>query len=300
MGVSGRMSAVGLMRRELRLPEPVAAGGAVLEARGVTVAYGGHPVVDDVDLTVRAGDIVALVGPNGAGKSTLLGVLAGDLTPDRGTVTVDGAPIASWRPNELAIRRGVLLQRVALSFPFTVTQVVRMGRAPWSSTTAEDWDDAVVAAAMVETDVRALADRVFTSLSGGEQARAALARVLAQEASVLLLDEPTASLDIRHQEQVLRVARSRADRGDAIVVVLHDLDIAAAHADVVVVLSNGRVRAQGRPDEVCTTELLSDVYEHPVEVLRHPRTGGLVILPWRDTRVATDPSHLDRIREEQP
>jgi iron complex transport system ATP-binding protein len=292
------VSTTGLLRRELRLPEPVTVGTVVLEAHGVTVAYGGRPVVDDVDLSVRSGEIVALVGPNGAGKSTLLGVLAGDLAPDRGSVTVDRAPISSWRPNELAIRRGVLLQRVALSFPFTVTQVVRMGRAPWGGTTAEDWDDAVVAAAMVETDVRELADRVFTSLSGGEQARAALARVLAQEASILLLDEPTASLDIRHQEQVLRVARSRADRGDAVVVVLHDLDIAAAHADVVVVLADGRIRAQGPPDEVCTAELLSDVYEHPIEVLRHPRTGGLVILPWRESRVAASDRYLDLSREE--
>jgi iron complex transport system ATP-binding protein len=243
-----------------------------------------------------------LVGPNGAGKSTLLAALAGDLDPDQGAVVIDGAPVGSWRANELAIRRGVLLQRVALSFPFTVTQVVRMGRAPWSGTTAEDWDDAVVAQAMVETDVRHLADRVFTTLSGGEQARVALARVLAQEARILLLDEPTASLDVRHQEQVLGIARSRADRGDAVVVVLHDLDIAAAHADVVVVLSDGRIRAQGPPDVVCTSELLTEVYEHPIEVLRHPRTGGLVIVPWRDERMAARRSdhHTDFSREEHP
>jgi iron complex transport system ATP-binding protein len=288
---------ISVLHKELRLPEPVAPGTVVLEARGVTMAYGGHRVLDGVDLDVRAGEIVALVGPNGAGKSTLLAALAGDLVPDAGAVTIDGAPIASWRPNELAIRRGVLLQRVALSFPFTVTQVVRMGRAPWGGTTAEDWDDAVVAAAMVETDVRDLADRVFTSLSGGEQARAALARVLAQEASILLLDEPTASLDIRHQEQVLGVARSRADRGDAVVVVLHDLDLAAAHADVVVVLAHGRVRALGAPGDVCTSALLSDVYEHPIEVLRHPRTGGLVVLPWRESRAPGSDAPRD-FREE--
>lgn len=297
------MNGAGLLHRDLRLPEPVPQGATVLEATGVTVSYGPRRVVDEVDLAVHAGEIVALVGPNGAGKSTLLAVLAGDLEPERGSVSVDGAPVGSWRPNELAIRRGVLLQHVALSFPFTVTQVVRMGRAPWGGTTAEDWDDAIVAQAMVETDVRDLADRVFTTLSGGEQARVALARVLAQEARILLLDEPTASLDVRHQEQVLGIARSRADRGDAIVVVLHDLDIAAAHADVVVVLSDGRIRAQGPPDLVCTSELLSDVYEHPIEVLRHPRTGGLVIVPWRDERTGDDrrlADHIELSREEHP
>jgi len=284
------MSAAGLrtgvLHRDLRLPEPVPSGAVVLAARGVTVAYGGTPVVAEVDLDVRAGEILAIVGPNGAGKSTLLAVLAGDQHPDAGTVTVDGQHVGHWNANELAIRRAVLLQHVGLSFPFTVTQVVRMGRAPWGGTTAEDWDDAVVAQAMVETDVRVFADRAYTSLSGGEQARAALARVLAQESRVLLLDEPTAALDIRHQEQVLRIARGRAERGDAVVVVMHALDVAAAHADVVALLDRGRLRAHGRPDDVLTAELLSEVYEHPIEIIRHPRTGAVVILPWRDARHA--------------
>jgi iron complex transport system ATP-binding protein len=148
--------------------------------------------------------------------------------------------------------------------------------------------------------VRVLSNRVFTSLSGGEQARAALARVLAQEACVLLLDEPTAALDIRHQEQVLRVARGRADRGDAVVVVMHDLDIAAAHADVVVVLAGGRIRAQGPPAAVCTERLLSDVYDYPIEVLRHPRTGGPVIVPRRERRDGPIGTSIDLSSEDRP
>lgn len=293
-----------LWRRELRVPARSLDGTVVIEARGVSLAYGDVTVLRDVDLAVRAGEVLALVGPNGAGKSSLLGVLAGDQAPGAGTVAVDGVPLSAWSPDELAVRRGVLLQHVEVSFPFTVTQVVRMGRAPWAGTAAEDWDDEVIAGALVETDIAPFAGRVYTSLSGGERSRAALARVLAQEPTALLLDEPTASLDIGHQELVLGLMRERAVRGDAVVVVLHDLGLAAAYADTVVVMSAGQIAAAGPPVEVLTPELLSDVYQHPIEVIRHPRTGALVILPRRDTGPADHPrgngrtaaEHLPRSR----
>ena len=242
------------------------------------------PVLDGVDVEVRAGEVLALVGPNGAGKSTLLSVLAGDLTPTRGTVTIDGAPLSEWSTVELAMRRAVLLQQVGLSFPFTVVQSVRMGRAPWAGLDAEDLDDEVVYDALVDTDVLQFAERVFMSLSGGERARAALARVLAQQSPVLLLDEPTAALDIRHQEQVLDLARRQAERGDAVVVVLHDLGLAAAHADRVMVLSRGRVAAVGAPEAVMTEELLGRVYECDVDIITNPRSGELLIVPRRGSR----------------
>ncbi len=276
------MSAVLPWRRGARLPEPSSRGDVVLTARGVSVAIDARPILTDVDLSVRAGQVVALVGPNGAGKSTLLGVLAGDRNPDAGAVTLDGHPLVEWNGRERALRRGVLLQQVTLTFPFTVLQVVQMGRSPWLGTELEDDDEAAVAAAMTDTDTAEFALRLFNSLSGGERARAALARVLAQRAGALLLDEPTAALDIAHQEQVLTLARLRAAQGDAVVVVMHDLGLAAAYADEVVVLSHGRVRAAGAPREVFTAELLSEVYDHPIEVLAHPRTGGLLVLPWRD------------------
>lgn len=283
----------GLVRRELRIPDLVASGTVVIEARGVSVRYGLHHVLDRVDVAVRAGEVLALVGPNGAGKSTLLGVLAGDRAPDAGEVHVDGRPHGSWAPNELAIRRGVLLQQVDVSFPFTVTEIVRMGRAPWAGTPAEDWDDDVVADALADIDVAAFAGRVYTTLSGGERARAALARVLAQEPAALLLDEPTASLDIRHQELVLDLARRRAARGDAVVVVLHDLGLAAAYADVVTVVDAGRVAAAGPPAEVFTSDLLSAVYRHPIDVIPHPHTGAPVILPRRTHATeAVPPRHI--------
>lgn len=156
-----------------------------------------------------------------------------------------------------------------------------MGRAPWVRTPMEEDDDAAVEAAMQLTDTVHLAERVYRSLSGGEQARVSLARVLAQSAGVLLLDEPTAALDLHHQELVLDLARRRAHAGDAVVVVLHDLNLAAGYADRVAVLDRGRIAASGPPGEVLQPELLSRVYQHAVEVLPHPRTGAPIILARR-------------------
>lgn len=256
----------------------------VVEARGVTVRYGARAVLDHVDLTVHAGELVALVGPNGAGKSTLLAALSGDLRSDEGHVLLDGRDLRTWSLGDLSRRRAVLLQEQRVSFPFRVEDVVRMGRAPWVGTPREDADDAVVDRALREADVTALADRRFGTLSGGEKARTGFARALAQEPGLLLLDEPTAALDIRHQEAVLARARELADDGLCVVVVLHDLSLAAAWADRVVVLHDGRVRADGRPGDVLTADLLGEVYGHPVEVLIRPGTDELVVLPVRAGR----------------
>ncbi|WP_053207837.1 heme ABC transporter ATP-binding protein [Jiangella muralis] len=269
------------VRRGHRLPATPVAGSIASEAAGVSVTLGGARVLDDVSVEARAGEVLALVGPNGAGKSTLLSALTGDVAVSAGTVTLDGATLTAWSATEAAMRRAVLLQQVRLSFPFTVAEVVEMGRAPWAGTPLEDGDDEAVRSALAEADVASFAGRRFTSLSGGEQARVALARVLAQRTGVLLLDEPTAALDLRHQELVLGVARTRAAAGVAVVVVLHDLNLAAAHADRVAVLAGGRLVATGSPREVLGGALLTDVYEHDVEVIAHPRTGAPVILPRR-------------------
>ncbi|WP_406336258.1 ATP-binding cassette domain-containing protein [Streptomyces sp. NBC_00203] len=191
-------------------------------------------------------------------------------------------PAADWTAPELALRRAVLSPSATLSFPFTVEEVVRMGRAPWAGTGGED-DDAAVAQAMAATEVTGFAARPFSALSGGERARVALARVLAQRAPLLLLDEPTAALDLRHQELVLRVCRERARAGDAVVVVLHDLGLASAYARRVAILCAGRVAADGPPGDVLTGDLLSDVYRQSVEVFPHPRTGAALITPKRDS-----------------
>jgi iron complex transport system ATP-binding protein len=251
------------------------------ELSAVTVARGGRTVLSEVSLGLDAGEVVAVVGPNGAGKSTLVSVLAGDLAPASGVATVDGRPVGQWRPKELALRRSVLPQHTAVAFPFTVAQVVAMGRAPWARTSSADEDADAIAEAMSVTEVTGFADRTFGTLSGGERARVALARVLAQRTPVLLLDEPTAALDLRHQDLVLSVATARAAAGCGVLAVLHDLNLAAAYADRVAVVAGGRLRACGPPTEVLTAGLLTEVYHREVEVMAHPRTGSPLVLPVR-------------------
>ncbi|MFB7558035.1 heme ABC transporter ATP-binding protein [Streptomyces brevispora] len=267
--------------RDRPLPAPVASGAPVAEVLGLRVRLGGRQVLDSIEMTVHAGEVLALVGPNGAGKSTLLAALAADLPAESGAVRIDGRPVTDWSAPELALRRAVLPQSAALSFPFPVEDVVRMGRAPWAGTEREEEDDPAVRAAMAATEVTEFAARPFSALSGGERARVALARVLAQRAPLLLLDEPTAALDLRHQELVLRICRERAAAGDAVVVVLHDLGLAAAYADRAAVLHGGRIAVAGPPAEVFTSVLLGEVYRQPVEVFPHPRTGVPLVVPER-------------------
>ncbi|WP_246843384.1 heme ABC transporter ATP-binding protein [Allokutzneria sp. NRRL B-24872] len=251
-----------------------------MKVEDLRVTIAGKSIVDGVDLVARQGELLALVGPNGAGKSTLLAAIAGDL-PHQGSVLIDGREPSSYRAVELARLRSVLPQHTTLSFPFRVRDIVEMGRAPWAGTPEEKHDEEVVRDSMERAGVVEFADRRFPSLSGGERARVSLARVLAQRTPLLLLDEPTAALDLKHQELVLAVARRRAAEGCAVVVVLHDLGLAAAHADQAVVLRGGRVAASGSPVEVFTPELLSEVYEHPVDVIPHPETGVPLVVPAR-------------------
>lgn len=241
----------------------------------------GVTLVEDIDMDVRYGEVLALVGPNGAGKSTLLGLLAGDLAPTTGLVSLDDRALGDWSPRELARARAVLLQANQVAFSFTAQHVIEMGRAPWIGTDRSDDDLRAIDDAIAATDVRHLTSRAFPTLSGGEKARVSLARVLAQDARIVLLDEPTAALDLRHQEDVLRIARGLATEGRAVIVVLHDLSLAAAYADEVAILAGGRLVAHGSPDEVLTAERVEDVYDTPVRVFRDEDTGRPIIIPRR-------------------
>jgi iron complex transport system ATP-binding protein len=255
---------------------------AALDARGVSVEIDGRQILVDASIQVFPGEIVALIGPNGAGKSTLLAALTGDQQRTRGTIEIAGRPLDGWKLKELSQQRAVLLQENGVFFPFTVEQVVEMGRAPWQRTPFDHDDEEAVDEAIRLTDIERFRHRQVPSLSGGERARSAFARVLAQRTGILLLDEPTAALDLRHQEDVLRLARQRAHAGDAVIVVLHDLNLAAAYADRIALLSSGRIVAQGSPREVLTVERISDVYAQPVEVITQPDTGATIILPVRE------------------
>lgn len=253
----------------------------VLHCDRVTVQVNGKELLHDVVLDVEAGEIVALVGPNGAGKSTLMATLAGDLLPTQGTVFLHGRDLTTYRPKELAMIRAVLPQQSLVQFAFTAREIVRMGRSPHGDI---DDDGPAVDRAIGQTDAHHLAHRIFPTLSVGEQTRVSLARILAQETPLLLLDEPTAALDLRHQQLVLDLARDLADRGVTIVVIVHDLNYAAALADRIVLLQEGRIVAAGPPDDVMTESMLERVFECRVQVTQHPLQGNPMIVPLIHSR----------------
>jgi len=270
------------------IPVPPLDGDSLASVEGVGVSLGGHRVLTGVDLDVRAGEVLALVGPNGAGKSTLLSAIAADLPCDEGTIYIDQRPATAWTAAALALRRSVLPQANTLAFPFAVAEVVEMGRAPWARTPASVDDDEAIARAILDCELGDYVDRPFSDLSGGERARVALARVLAQRTALMLLDEPTAAFDLRHQEMTLRLCRERAAEGCGVVIVLHDLTLAAAYCDRVALVADGRLMACGKPSEVFQARLLSDVYRQRIEVIAHPRTGDLLILPDREPSGSSD------------
>jgi iron complex transport system ATP-binding protein len=243
--------------------------------------------LDGVSLTLRPGETVALCGPNGAGKSTLIAALAGDLAPDTGAVLIGGEPVRALGAKALARRRAVLEQAPEIAAPFAVAELVALGAEVAPRRVADIGP--LVAQAMAEAGVAHLAGRPADRLSGGERARAHLARALAQVAAgrlsgggdALLLDEPTASLDLAHQIAVMRGARRAAAEGAAVLAALHDLTLAAAFADRVALLAEGRLVALGPPADVFDPARLSDVYAAPVAVTRGPG-GALRVAPDLD------------------
>ena len=255
-------------------------------AQNICVQIASKEILDNVSLGLHAGHVTALVGPNGAGKSTLLAVLAGDLAPQRGTVTLNDRAIRSMKPLELARSRSVLPQHTKTLFSFDARAVVAMGRFPWDD---RGDDGTVVMAALDRVGASHLADRSFPTLSGGEQTLVNLARILAQQTAVVLLDEPTAALDLGHQELVLMIARELADAGHTVVVVLHELNLAARYADRIVVLHAGRIVADAEPSEALIAEHISVIYGHRVAVIDHPLLPGRpLVLPV--ALLATPPS----------
>ena len=254
-----------------------------MSLEGVSVVRSKRTILSDITLAIEPGEVFALVGPNGAGKSTLLGVLSGDITPTEGQAFVDGQTTSSYRPKKLSQHRAILLQSNQVSFPFRVRQVVEMGRNPWVGTDQAADDEAMIDQAMQMVGIDDLATRRFNELSGGERARVSLARVLAQDTQLMLLDEPTAALDLHHQDRVMRVIQGRASGSRSVVVVVHDLSLAAAYADRVGLIVGGRLVAVGTPEQVMTPEILSDAYNVSLEVMRAP-DGNLMVVPVRGAR----------------
>ena len=262
---------------------------ALLEVAGVSFAFGRRAVLDGVSLALERGELLGLIGPNGSGKTTLVRILAGLLAPAAGTVRLDGRPLQAYRRGELARRLAVVPQDVAIDFPFTALEVVLMGRAPYLGALGFPGahDLAVARAAMARLDVADLAARPLDRLSGGERQRVILARALAQEPDVLLLDEPTTHLDLRHQAGVHDVVRMLGrERGVGTVSVLHDLNLAAMYCDRLALLARGRIVAVGPPAAVLTAETLGAAYATEVYVSWNETTGPVVLPVPREQRDA--------------
>jgi iron complex transport system ATP-binding protein len=252
----------------------------MLTAQRLEVALSGRTILNDVSLSLPSGRLVALVGPNGAGKTTLLRALAG-LVPSTGTIDVDGDRLSSLSLRERARRFGYLPQGHLVHWPLPAKDVVALGRYPHGATDParlSPRDEQAVLRAMQATNVVGFAERPVTELSGGERSRVALARVLAVEAPVVLADEPTASLDPRYQIDVMKNLRGAAERGVLVVVVTHDLGLAARFSDTVLVLSDGRLVAQGKPEQALSEQIMADVFR--VSAYRADYRNEAVILPW--------------------
>ena len=255
---------------------------AFLTARGLNVRLAGRAVLNDISLSLASSHLVALVGPNGAGKTTLLRALAG-LLPSDGAIHVGGAALASLSLRERARRFAYLPQGHIVHWPLPARDIVALGRYPHGATdparlSAKDRD--AVLRAMRATDVVEFSDRRVTELSGGERSRVALARVLAVEAPVILADEPTASLDPRYQLDVMKTLRAAADQGGLVIVVTHDLGLAARFADHLLVLSQGRLVAEGAPAAALSEQVMADVFR--VSAYRAEFERAAVIVPWAE------------------
>jgi iron complex transport system ATP-binding protein len=262
----------------------------LLRIEGLRVRLGGATVLDAVDATAERGRFVGVVGPNGAGKTTLLRAIAGAITPDAGRVTVDGQRIHNLSSKAASRLVASVPQDSTVAFEFDVRTVVEMGRNPHRSRFGgwTDSDAAAVERALDRTDTRQFADRGITTLSGGERQRVLLARALAQDAPLLLLDEPTGSLDINHQVRTLELVSDLVSEGRTAIAAIHDLDLAARYCDELVLLSEGRVVAAGPPEEVLTESAIRDAFGADVVVSENPVTETVSVTALGDGETPTD------------
>lgn len=256
-----------------------------LTATNIGLNFSGARILNGVDLTLEPGKVTVLLGPNGTGKTSLLRILTGELQPHSGSVALNGTAINEWPADQRARLLGVLPQLATLNFPFTVQEVVQLGRTPHS--TGQQKDREIVNEALALVDGSYLAKRYYTQLSGGEKQRVQLARVLAQiwqpspddgAHRCLILDEPTSSFDLCHQQLMMSVVRRFAEQGVAVCLVLHDLNLAVQCADHIGLLCCGELVASGTPAEVMTPELLRRVFTADIDVIEHPKTGKPLII----------------------
>ncbi|HEY8186552.1 MAG TPA: ABC transporter ATP-binding protein [Pyrinomonadaceae bacterium] len=261
----------------------------MLEAKNVSIDYGKRHAVVDVSLRVTLGSMTAIIGANGAGKTSLLRALNGAIQPSGGEILLDGKPLKFFTRRTIGRRIAVVTQEALLAFPVSVLEYVLGGRYAWSGSGTWGWEserDLEIASEVLrKTELENFRARLMNELSGGERQRAVLARALATEAGILLLDEPTANLDLAHQASMLRLVRAHCDeRSTAAVIVTHDINLAAEFANHVVLLKSGRMIAAGTPRDVLTEELLGEVLEIKVLVDAHPLSGAPRITPAHELR----------------
>lgn len=246
----------------------------MIKVEGLSFRVGGKALVASANMGVGEGEVVALLGPNGAGKSTLLKLLCGQLSPSEGRVLFEGKPLTDWDPRELARRRAVLPQSSTVPFDFTALEIVLLGRSPHGDASR---CEQMAGEAMAQTECAHLAERIVTTLSGGEMQRVQLARVLVQidmatkgSRRCLMLDEPISNLDPAHQHSALRLVARSASQGVGVLVVLHDLNLAAQYADRLLLMKEGRIVGEGTPDEVMTEKQIGAVFNLRAKVVRNP------------------------------
>jgi iron complex transport system ATP-binding protein len=254
----------------------------MLKIEGLSVFYGSRRVLHDISLEVGGGEVLALIGPNGAGKSTLVRAVSGVIPAAAGAVRTDGHDLLALPPMRRARALAVVPQAVSIPPAFTVWETVLLGRTPYLNFLGQisAGDEEIVRRALARVDALELADRRVGELSGGEQQRVLLARALAQSTPILLMDEPTAHLDLQHQILLMELVRGLAhEEGLAILIALHDLNLAARYADRVALLVEEKIRAVGTPVQVMTPEAISAAYGLPVSVVAHPFEDVPLVLP---------------------
>ena len=255
----------------------------MLESRQLSLSIAGFKLLQDVDLQVCPGEVTAIIGPNGAGKTSLLRLLCGEIKPSSGEVIFDGLSLDQWQPKQLARMLSVLPQGSALNFPFTAREVVMMGRIPHATGLAKDIE--IVDSTLALVGGSYLDKRPYTQMSGGEKQRVQLARVLAQiwepdtcGDRVLILDEPTSAFDLAHQQLTLEIVKNFVRQGVGVLLVVHDLNLAASCADQLVMLNCGRLVAQGAPEHVLSVDLIEQVFNVTASIGVHPRTGSPMVI----------------------
>ena len=255
----------------------------MLKINSVGLTISAVPLLNNISIDCPRGSVTALMGPNGAGKTSLLKVIAGEHKASQGRVEINGQSREDWKQSEIAQFMAVLPQSSTLEFAFTAQEVVALGRTPHATGLVRDAE--IISAALIKVDASYLAQRSFVQLSGGEKQRVQLARVLAQVwlpckegEQILVLDEPTAAFDLAHQQLTLEIVRQLAEKGVGVVMVLHDLNLAARCADTLVVFDGGLVAAQGTPEEVLTEQLIDQVFGVKAMISRHPLTNKPLVI----------------------